>query len=73
MDNFHLADALESVFEMFSRANKYIDETMPWALAKDETKKARLNDVLYNLADALDIVPEELIKTSVFPDEVIGK
>ena len=43
------------MFNLFRRSNKYIDETMPWALAKDEAKKARLNDVLYNLAEAIQI------------------
>ncbi|MGM9632272.1 MAG: methionine--tRNA ligase [Eubacteriales bacterium] len=53
MDDFRLADALEAVFEMFSRANKYIDETAPWVLAKDETKRERLGTVLYNLLEAI--------------------
>jgi methionyl-tRNA synthetase len=53
MEEYHIADALESLFAMFSRANKYIDETMPWALAKDETKRARLGTVLYNLMEAI--------------------
>ena len=54
-DELRIADAISEVFALFRRANKYIDETMPWALAKDETKKARLNDVLYNLAEAIQI------------------
>ncbi|MBO4308628.1 MAG: methionine--tRNA ligase [Clostridia bacterium] len=53
MDDFHVADALESIFEMLSRANKYIDETTPWALAKDEANRARLGTVLYNLMEAI--------------------
>lgn len=53
MDDFHLADALESVFNMLSRANKYIDETTPWSLAKDESKRERLGTVLYNLLEAI--------------------
>ena len=53
MDDFHLADALEAVFEMFSRANKYIDETAPWVLAKDESKRERLGTVLYNLLETI--------------------
>ncbi len=53
MDAFRIADALECIFEMLSRANKYIDETTPWTLAKDETKKARLGTVLYNLLEAI--------------------
>ena len=54
-DELRIADAISEVFALFRRANKYIDETMPWALAKDEEKKARLNDVLYNLAEAIQI------------------
>ncbi len=53
MDGYHLADALAAVFTMLSRANKYIDETTPWALAKDETKKERLGTVLYTLLEAI--------------------
>jgi methionyl-tRNA synthetase len=53
--SFHIADAVDEIFSMLRRANKYIDETMPWALAKDESKKARLNDVLYNLVQAIEI------------------
>ena len=49
MDGYHIADAAEAVFGMLRRANKYIDETMPWALAKDEAMKPRLATVLYNL------------------------
>ena len=52
-DSLHIADAISEIFTVFRRANKYIDETMPWALAKDESKKARLNDVLYNLTEAI--------------------
>ena len=54
-DELRIADAISEVFTLFRRANKYIDETMPWALAKDEAKKGRLNDVLYNLAEAIQI------------------
>ncbi len=53
MDDFHLADALTSVFDMLSRANKYIDETTPWVLAKDESKRERLGTVLYNLLETI--------------------
>ena len=52
MDAFQLHLALEEVFRLIGRANKYIDETMPWALAKDETKRNRLATVLYNLLEA---------------------
>ncbi len=50
---YHIADALDEIFSMLRRANKYIDETMPWALAKDETKRARLGTVLYNLLETI--------------------
>ncbi len=53
MDAYHISDALSAVFEMLSRANKYIDETTPWALAKDESKRERLGTVLYNLMEAI--------------------
>ncbi len=53
MDAYHIADALESIFTMLSRANKYIDETTPWSLAKDECQRARLGTVLYNLLEVI--------------------
>ena len=53
MDEFRIADAIDSVIEMLSRANKYIDETTPWTLAKDESKKERLATVLYNLLETI--------------------
>ncbi len=52
-DSFHIADGLSEIFSMLRRANKYIDETMPWALAKDENQKARLGTVLYNLLETI--------------------
>ena len=55
MDAFRIADALEAIFEMLSRANKYIDETTPWTLAKDENKRARLGTVLYNLLETIRV------------------
>ncbi|MBO5338075.1 MAG: methionine--tRNA ligase [Clostridia bacterium] len=55
MDEFKLADASACVFDMLSRANKYIDETTPWILAKDESQKERLGTVLYNLLETLRI------------------
>jgi methionyl-tRNA synthetase len=55
MSALRVADAISEIFTTLRRANKYIDETMPWALAKDESKKQRLNDVLYNLAEAVQI------------------
>ena len=53
MDDFHIADALNEIFLIFRRANKYIDETMPWVLGKDEEKKDRLATVLYNLTESI--------------------
>ncbi len=53
MDTFHIADATAAVLDMLSRANKYIDETTPWVLAKDEAKRDRLGTVLYNLLEAI--------------------
>ncbi len=52
-DGFHIADGLEEIFLMLRRANKYIDETTPWTLAKDEAKKERLGTVLYNLLETI--------------------
>ncbi len=52
-DALRIADAITEIFTLLRRANKYIDETMPWALAKDEGQKDRLNDVLYNLAETV--------------------
>jgi methionyl-tRNA synthetase len=53
MDELKIADAIDAIFEIFRRANKYIDETTPWALAKDETKKERLATVMYNLLESI--------------------
>ena len=55
MNDLRVADALTEIFNIFKRCNKYIDETMPWALAKDETKKDRLAQVLYNLCEGITI------------------
>ena len=55
MDDLRVADAITEIFNLFKRCNKYIDETMPWALAKDETKKERLSEVLYNLVEGICI------------------
>ena len=55
MDKTQLQNALAEIFKLVSRANKYIDETAPWVIAKDETKKARLATVLYNLLEAIRI------------------
>ena len=53
MDEFKASNALDEIFNLLRRTNKYIDETMPWALAKDETKKDRLATVLYNLIESI--------------------
>lgn len=52
-ETYRVADAIEAVLNLAKRSNKYIDETMPWALAKDESKKARLGTVLYNLLETI--------------------
>ena len=53
MDSYHVADSLEAIFSMLRRANKYIDETMPWVLAKSEETKGRLATVIYNLLEVI--------------------
>ena len=55
MDGLNAPEAISEVFKLVSRANKYIDETMPWSLAKDEKKKERLGTVLYNLSECIRI------------------
>ena len=60
MDQLRVADALTEIFALFKRCNKYIDETMPWALAKDEAKKDRLAEVLYNLVESINYGAELL-------------
>ena len=83
MDSYHIADALSCVFNMLRRANKYIDETTPWALAKDEAKRERLGTVLYNLLEAIrfgavmlkPIIPEtsaEILDMIGVPAELRG-
>lgn len=67
MDSFHIADASEAIFSLLRRANKYIDETTPWVLAKDEAKLPRLGTVLYNLLETIRIAAillEPFIPTS---------
>lgn len=56
MNEFKTADALEEIISLARRSNKYIDETMPWALAKDESKKERLGGVLYNLLESIRFI-----------------
>ena len=55
MEQLRVADAITETFGIFRRCNKYIDETMPWSLAKDESKKGRLAEVLYNLTESIAI------------------
>ena len=55
MDKLRVADAITEIFNLFKRCNKYIDETMPWVLAKEEGAQARLNEVLYNLVEGITI------------------
>ena len=66
MEGLHVADAITEIFNLFKRCNKYIDETTPWILAKDEAKKDRLKEVLYNLTESISI-GAELLK-SFLPD-----
>ncbi len=66
MEKLRVADAISEIFVLFKRCNKYIDETMPWALAKDETKQDRLATVLYNLVECISIGAELL--ESFMPD-----
>ena len=66
MDAFQLHLGLEEVFRLISRANKYIDETMPWVLAKDEANRPRLATVLYNLLEALRV--SLILLTPFIPD-----
>ena len=55
MDELRVADAIDEIFALLRRANKYIDETMPWSLAKDEAQHARLDTVLYNLLESIRV------------------
>ena len=55
MDKLRVADAISEIFNIFRRSNKYIDETLPWSLAKDEAQQGRLQTVLYNLTEAITI------------------
>lgn len=66
MNQLRVADALTEIINLFKRCNKYIDETMPWILAKDETKKERLETVLYNLVESI-CIGASLLK-SFMPD-----
>lgn len=60
MEKLHVADAIDEILTLLRRSNKYIDETMPWALAKDEDKRQRLGTVLYNLLESIRFAAVEL-------------
>ena len=60
MDTYHVADALDEIWNLLRRSNKYIDETTPWALAKDEAQKGRLGTVLYNLLETIRVAADLL-------------
>ena len=66
IDDLKIPEALENIFELIRRANKYIDETTPWILARDEEKKARLGTVLYNLIESLRI--SSVLLSAFLPD-----
>ncbi|SHK51447.1 methionine--tRNA ligase [Tepidibacter formicigenes] len=70
MDRLQFSEALEEIFKVIRRTNKYIDETMPWALAKDESKKDELDTVLYNLSEGIRIVS---VLISPFMNETSNK
>ena len=60
MNILHVSEALEAIFDVLRRSNKYIDETTPWVLAKDEDKKGRLETVIYNLLESIRVCAQEL-------------
>ncbi len=60
INSIHLINALDDIFDIARRSNKYIDETMPWTLAKDETKKERLETVIYNLLESIRVIGSHL-------------
>lgn len=66
MDKFQFSNAITHIWKLISRANKYIDETMPWVLGRDESKQARLSQVLYNLCESLRII--SIMITPVMPN-----
>ena len=55
MDDLHVGEAIEEIFEVLRKCNKYIDDATPWVLAKDESKKDRLETVLYNLLESIRV------------------
>ena len=66
MESYHIADAISAVFDLLRRANKYVDETTPWSLAKDEAKADRLKTVIYNLLESLRI--STILLSPVMPE-----
>ncbi|MGB9976636.1 methionine--tRNA ligase [Thermovenabulum sp.] len=70
MDSFEFSEALKEIWQFIGRANKYIDETAPWVLAREEGKRERLNTVLYNLAESLRVIS---IHISPFMPNTPGK
>ncbi len=70
LDTYKVSDALSRIFDLAKRCNKYIDETMPWALAKDDEKKARLGTVLYNLLEGIRFIA---VLLEPFMPETSGK
>lgn len=73
MQTQHIADSLDEIWKVVDRANKYIDETTPWVLAKDEAQKARLGTVLYNLAETIRIIASLLSPFMPQTAEAIAK
>ncbi len=69
LSTYRVSDALEAIFNLAKRSNKYIDETMPWALAKDEAQKERLGTVLYNLLEAIRFV--SVLVSPFMPDTAV--
>ena len=68
LDSMHIADSMTEIFRLVDRANKYIDETQPWVLAKDESKKPALAGVIYNLLEAIRIIA--VLLTPFIPDSM---
>ena len=55
MNSYHISDAIEAIFNVLSKCNKYIDDTTPWVLAKDDSNRERLGTVMYNLLDGIRV------------------
>lgn len=69
MNKLRISDAVDEIWRLISRANKYIDETMPWVLAKDEANKERLSGVLYNLCESIRII--SILISSFLPETAL--